>query len=113
MTESAAERLSRATAEALQHSLERWQQRLHEAEVQAPANIYRMIEALREVVSQDSRKARQQVLDILTRMGTSEAEFLDWLEQDFELLEKRLFTALGVAADPTALELDRLRRSRR
>ncbi|MDX1497363.1 MAG: hypothetical protein R3352_07400 [Salinisphaeraceae bacterium] len=109
MRESLTERLSRQTAEALEQRLQRWQERLNEVETQAPPRVYQMIEALREVVTEDSRKAREKVVEILTQIGTTENEFLSWLEQDFQLLEEQLFTALTKAADPTTVELEKLR----
>ncbi|MGB1581624.1 MAG: hypothetical protein ACPHER_08965 [Nevskiales bacterium] len=109
MKESLTDRLSRQTAEALEQSLQRWQERLSEAELKAPPRLYQMIEALREIVAEDSRRAREQLMETLTRIGSSEQEFLGWLEQDFQTLEQELLTALSKTADPTTVELAKLR----
>ena len=111
MSESFTERFTRETANRLQQSLERLQQRLQEAEYQAPPPIYQKIEALRELLREDSEAAREKTMDLLKQIGTSESEFLDWLQQDVERLEQRLIQALGLAADPTQVDLARLRQT--
>ena len=100
------------TAQALEAALKRLQLHLREAEVQAPMQIFQMIEELRGMVRSDSAKAKEGLTNALKRIAASEEEFLDWLELDWQLLERKLLKALSLAADPSQLDPDAWRKTK-
>ncbi len=111
MTDNLGEQLSGDLARQIRQTLKRLRMHLHEAEVQAPAQIFQMIEELRSLVANDTQKARQNLHTALQRLGASEEEFLEWLELDVQLLERKLLKALALAADPSKVDLDAWRKA--
>lgn len=105
MSQSIFQHLGGEIAEKLERSLNRLRQQLREAECSAPPPLFQMLEELRLIIAEDSDKARQRVQELLQSMGASEEEFLDWLRLDIELLEKKLLSAMSLAADPSQIDL--------
>ena len=105
MPDNLGQQMTRDAAQAIERNLTRLGLHLREAEVQAPMQIFQMIEELRSWISSDSDKARKGLLDALKRLGASEEEFLDWMQLDLQQLERKLMNALTDATDPSRVDL--------
>lgn len=105
MPDSIGQQITRDAAQAIERNLNKLGLHLRQAEVQAPMQIFQMIEELRSRLTNDSDKARKELLETLKRLGASEEEFLDWLQLDLQQLERKLMNALKQATDPSRVDL--------
>ena len=91
--------------QSLEKTLQRLRLRLREAEVQAPMQIFQIIEELRSLVSTDTEKARDKLLEALQGLAASEEEFFDWLQLDIQQLESKLLDVLSKTTDSSRVDL--------
>ncbi len=105
MSDNLGQQITQDAAATIEGHLKRLRLHLREAEVQAPMQVFQMIEELRNWIASDTDKARKGLLDALKRFGASEEEFLDWLQLDLQQLERKLLNAISQAADPSRVDL--------
>ena len=99
------ERLDQLASKSLSDALERVRTRLHEAELNAPPQVYQALEALREKLQSRLEETETQLSQLAHEIGETEDDLLEWLKLDIRSLEKRLLESLLSASDKSRAEL--------